>query len=319
MPENYIASPELANAVNVALLLGKPLLLTGEPGTGKTRLAFRIAWELGYDNPLVFETKSTNTATDLFYTYNSLARFHAAQLKKESKSAQIGKVDGVEFITYNALGKAIIMTQEESTYTKLLPSGFEHKGRKRSIVLIDEVDKAPRDFPNDILNELESLYFHIPELGNEKIEADHQLAPIVIITSNSEKSLPDAFLRRCIFHHIEFPPPEQLKEIALLNLESLKTIKEDFKPKEDLIDDSLSLFFHLRGFHEQLQKMPSTSELLLWLETLIITFPDSPNPLKDNQELEQVLNITLNTLFKSEQDRAFAREIIADWIKDSNA
>ncbi len=179
-PENYLADSGLVDACNVALLLGQPLLLTGEPGTGKTLFAYSLAWELGFDEPLKFETKSTSTARDLFYTYDTLKQFQDAQSRIADRSP-------LDYLTYNALGTAILRTREKSEIENFVPRDFVHPGKKRSIVLIDEVDKAPRDFPNDILNELEHLYFRVPELGNVEIEANPELQPIVVITSNSEK------------------------------------------------------------------------------------------------------------------------------------
>jgi hypothetical protein len=143
-PEGYLADAGLVDAVNVALLLGQPLLLTGEPGTGKTQLAYSLAWELGLDEPLKFETKSTSTASDLFYTYNALGHFHAAQCGEGSRRA-------LDYLTYNALGIAILRANDESAVRAYLPDDFRHGGRRRSVVLIDEIDKAPRDFPNDLL------------------------------------------------------------------------------------------------------------------------------------------------------------------------
>lgn len=229
----YIADDGLVNAVNVALVLGQPMLLTGEPGTGKTQLAYSVGRELGLD-VRKFETKSTSTARDLFYTYDTLRRFHDAHLKCEKES--------IEYITYNALGIAILNTQERSECMEWMPPGFEHKGPRRSVVLIDEIDKAPRDFPNDLLNEFEGMYFKIPELGmvNEHIAAKDKLRPIIFITSNSEKSLPDAFLRRCVYYDIPFPDCTRLNDIVISHLPALRA------PKPVWLGDALELFDRLR-------------------------------------------------------------------------
>src|ERR1051326_1055572 len=170
-PSGYIPDEGLVNAINVALILGQPLLLTGEPGTGKTQFAYSVANELGFGlrdksgfiKPLVFETKSTTTSRDLFYNYDALSRFHAAQTKTGSQR-------NVDYINYNALGMAILRSREESEVKEWLPEKFEHGGRHRSVVLIDEIDKAPRDFPNDILNEIEHMYFKVPELDNKEFK-----------------------------------------------------------------------------------------------------------------------------------------------------
>src|SRR5262249_10966729 len=177
-------------AGKVALMLQEPLLLTGEPGTGKTQLAFSVAWQLGLDSPLIFETKSTSVSRDLFYNFDNLRRFQAAQVPSES-------LDPKAYISFKALGLAILYTLPAAELSEIVSTGASHHEPRRSVVLIDEVDKAPRDFPNDILNELEHLYFRVPEMGNRIVRADPALRPIVVITSNSEKGLPDAFLRRC--------------------------------------------------------------------------------------------------------------------------
>ena len=148
-PSGYIAAAGLVDAVNVAIVLGQPLLLTGEPGTGKTLLAYAVAAELGLGEPLKFETKSTSTARDLFYYYDTIGRFHSAQTKQ-------GSTNSLDYITFNALGKAILLANKKNTVEKWLPRNFEHDGPRRAVVLIDEVDKAPRDFPNDILNEVKA-------------------------------------------------------------------------------------------------------------------------------------------------------------------
>src|ERR1700760_2919691 len=145
----YLPDEGLVDAVNVALILRKPLLLTGEPGTGKTSLAASVAAELGLDRPLRFQTKSTSIARDLFYYYDSLGHFHAAQTQK-----QRGSIEPAEYIKIQALGKAIIRTLDPLKVREVLPD-FEHHSPRRSVVLVDEVDKAPRDFPNDILHEIE--------------------------------------------------------------------------------------------------------------------------------------------------------------------
>jgi len=158
-PEGYVASPALRDAVNVAIALGQPLLLTGEPGTGKTRLAFSVAHELGLGRPLIFYTKTTSTARDLFYTYDSLGHFHDAQLKDKQN------LNASQYIQYQALGQAIIDSHQQ-----------------RSVVLVDEIDKAPRDLPNDILNELEAMSFTVRETG-ETHTAQEVHRPILILTS----------------------------------------------------------------------------------------------------------------------------------------
>ena len=299
-PEKYLAESGLVDAVNVALLLGQPLLLTGEPGTGKTQLAYSLAWELGYEEPLRFETKSTSKAKDLFYTYDALRRFHEAQTGEASRSA-------LDYITYNALGTAILRTRSKSDVHSYLPIDFEHNGPCRSIVLIDEVDKAPRDFPNDILNELEELYFRIPELGNEKIEASDKMAPIIIMTSNSEKDLPDAFLRRCIYYNIPFPKRADMERIISNRLGIYATGNNSF------LEHALKLFFLLREKTSGLRKKPSTSELLGWVSTIRRVYGDTENPLLARPE---IVHETLSNLIKTAEDQEKAQAIIKKWIQD---
>ncbi len=208
-PAGYQADPGLIDAVNVALHLGKPLLLTGEAGTGKTILASSLAWELGYALE-VYGTKSSSTATDLFYTYNALAQYNVSQLEGRGGSTTAVDADpdqlGLRYIRYNALGRAILRGCPKDKVGHLLPPGFDHPGEPtRSVVLLDEIDKSPRDLPNDVLSALDSMAFSIPELGNQRVEAEPDFRPVLVLTSNSEKALPDPFLRRCIFYHIPFP------------------------------------------------------------------------------------------------------------------
>ncbi|MGB0840340.1 MAG: AAA family ATPase [Chitinophagales bacterium] len=231
----YIASEELKNAVNVALALGQPLLLTGEPGTGKTQLAANIAWQLELTMEK-FHTKSSSKATDLFYHYDSLRHFHDAQLKDKVK------IDPRDYIRLQALGKAIVNS----------PS-------LRTVVLIDEIDKAPRDFPNDVLNELENMDFAIPEL-NKHYEVTEQNRPVVVITSNSEKNLPDAFLRRCVFYHIPFPNRDLLFKIVNSRLRLRSQFTEAMKAA------AIDHFLQIRAY--DLRKKPATAELLSWVHIL---------------------------------------------------
>lgn len=294
----YVADAPLADAVNVALILSQPLLLTGEPGTGKTQLAYSVGRELGYE-VLKFETKSTSTARDIFYTYDSLRRFHDAQNQE--------KRPGVEYLTYNALGSAILRSQDEEKYRQWLPASFVHGGRRRCVVLIDEIDKAPRDFPNDLLNELEGLYFKIPELGmgDERIEADPRLRPVVVITSNSEKSLPDAFLRRCIFYDIPFPDPPRLAEIVLSHVAAFEGGQPPW------LGDALDFFAMAREPGRGLDKKPATAELLNWITYLRQAPLGRDARLRGEKEL---VASSLGALFKSKADQALAAKLLEEWL-----
>jgi MoxR-like ATPase len=290
----YLPDTGLVDAVNAALILGQPLLVTGEAGTGKTQLAYHLAYHTGLPEPLKFETKSNSTAKDLFYFYDYLRHFQAAQSKQ-------GSISNKDYITYNALGLAILYTKPYEAIEHLVSKDFKHCEPTRSVVLIDEVDKAQRDFPNDILNEVEGMYFRIPELENAKVQADSSLSPILVLTSNSEKHLPDAFLRRCIYYHIPFPDSERLKTIIQNHL-------GEFSGNTPFLEMALDFFEQLRDCG--LQKKPATAELLNWLVTLKTMFPDQENPLAQGRS---VIERTLSVLIKSKVDRDTAQAVVKNW------
>jgi MoxR-like ATPase len=239
---NYLPSEELKKAVDVALLLNKPLLVTGLPGTGKTELAYHLVKHFGLkEDLLVYHTKTTSTANDILYQYNSLAHFQYS--RHDPKSLTAHEIED-KFINYCALGEAIRDSQ---------------KGIRR-IVLIDEIDKAPRDLPNDILDIVDNLRFDVPELkikGHTDIshhQGNEQFKPILILTSNSEKALPEPFLRRCVFFYINPPEVEHLRNILKAKLKL---------PYDDAQWDILIAAFNqikdeIRG------KKPSTAELIMW-------------------------------------------------------
>jgi MoxR-like ATPase len=297
-PEHYRADPGLVDAVNVALLLGQPLLLTGEPGTGKTQLAYYLAWELGLGDVLKFETKSNSSAGSIFYTYDALKRFQHAHSNIASESA-------LPYITLNALGKAIVLTRDPDDVAHYLPPGFVHTGKQRSVVVIDEIDKAPRDFPNDILNELDQLYFRVAELDNEPIAADPDLRPVIVLTSNSEKDLPDAFLRRCIFYHIPFPELPQMKQLVENRLGLYAGGSNVF------LADALELFYDLRKDSAGLRKKPATAELLDWLATMIDASEGAENPFEKTPALALQ---TMSCLAKTVDDQKEAAKIVGKWL-----
>ena len=250
-PRFYLADKPLRDAVNVALTLGQPLLVTGEPGTGKTQLAASLALELGLPAPLTFHTKTTSTAKDLFYRYDALRHFHDAHFLTAARP-----VDA--YVTYEALGLAILLSLPAAEAHAFLPEDRRVPAPTRSVVLIDEIDKAPRDLPNDILNEIDNLAFTVSESGRT-FRAAQAFRPIVVLTSNSEKNLPDAFLRRCVFYSIAFPDRNRLREIVHRRLGNRAF-------SAGMIDHAIEHFESLRGL--ALKKKPATAEFLQWMQVL---------------------------------------------------
>lgn len=300
-PDGYLPDDGLADAIRVALILRKPLLLTGEPGTGKTECAAYLAWKLGYGERLIFEAKSNSEARDLFYTYDTLGRFHA-------KDGDNAKPDARNFIHYNALGEAILQTREGREVAGVLPpDGWSHRGPAQSVVLIDEIDKAPRDFPNDLLNEIDRLYFKIPELRNEVVRASEGFEPVLVITSNSEKNLPAAFLRRCVYYHIPFPEG-RLEEIVASRL-------HEFEPGGSaLLRDAIGFFMYLRSAPAGVEKAPATAELLDWLLYLTQRGASLTLGLREQAELVEP---SLVTLLKHERDQRRKSQLWEEWKNPS--
>jgi MoxR-like ATPase len=298
-PAGYLPDPGLVDAVNVALLLGQPLLVTGEPGVGKTQLAHSLAWELGFGAPLVFETKSTSAARDLFYGYDTIGRFHAAQTGQGSRR-------GLDYVTWHALGEAILQSRPHEEVAAWLPSGFKHDGPRRSVVLVDEIDKAPRDFPNDLLNEVENLYFRAPELSNARIDANPLLRPVLVLTSNSEKNLPDAFLRRTVYYNIPFPGDRRLAEIVMNRVGGFDAAGDP------LLAEAMELFTLLRQPASGLRKRPATAELIGWLTALVEMGASAADPLRMHGDAALR---ALSALVKSSDDQEAARKIVEDWLK----
>jgi MoxR-like ATPase len=225
----YIASDELRHAVNVAVAHARPLLVRGEPGTGKTLLAENLAAALGL--PLLrWHVKSTTKAKDGLYVYDTVARLHDSRFND-------GDVKDI------------------SKYIKLGPLGQALDADHRVVLLIDEIDKADIEFPNDLLLELDAMRFHIDETGRDVVAKER---PVVVITSNNEKELPDAFLRRCVFHYIEFPDRELMQQIVRVH-------HPDVEAK--VLDQAIETFYGLRAT-PRLRKRPSTSELIDWISAL---------------------------------------------------
>jgi MoxR-like ATPase len=300
-PNGYRAGEDLARAVNVALALDMPLLVTGEPGTGKTQLAYRMAAELGLGAVLRFDTKSSSQATELFYQFDSIRQFAQSQL---NAAAQKPLPESREFLRIQALGGAILYTLDPAEVARRVGPLPGHDKPIRTLVLIDEVDKAPRDFPNDLLNQIENLEFTVHELG-ERFKANRAYAPVIVITSNSEKQLPEPFLRRCVYHHIEFPKDKaELEAILGARLSRMELEGQAF---EELI----KWFFKLRE-DPGLTKKPSTSELLDWMRVLAQAGLDRSRPIADQRP---VLRACVGSLLKTREDV----ERIAARIGDESA
>ena len=286
-PAGYLPDPGLVEAVNVALTLGRPLLLTGDPGTGKTQLARSLAWQLASRKQLnvqtadleKFETKSTSTARDLFYTFDAIRCFQAS---RDGSSSKTTDNTNAAFITYNALGRALLRALKPGERPAQVQSEILKAPPARSVVLIDEVDKAPRDFPNDILNEIDEMYFRIPELDNVQVGGraalDPAMRPIVVITSNSEKNLPDPFLRRCVYYHIPFPTPDRLGDILL------SRVSQFSQTRGKLVDDAVAFFTHLRD-RAIVKRKISPAELIDWLTYMLANDGRMDRPLRDARTL----------------------------------
>lgn len=320
---HYVPSEALQYAVDVSLLLGQPLLLTGEPGTGKTTLAASVAHQLFDNRFLEMQVKSTSGREDLLYRIDELARFRDSQPGRTIRPL-------LEYCEIRPLGIAILRACPPNT--KLLHrSGRALKGdesflkdvfgerlggrvpevrdllpdsswtvAERWVVLVDEIDKAPRDTPNDLLEELERMAFAIPELGLRVAPPEGAPRPVVIVTSNSEKSLPDAFLRRCAYHHIGFPGEKELRQIVASRL-------VDLAMSQDRLGELIQLF---EKFRRNAQRRPGTAEMLQWLQ-----LADKFSGIESKPELGRSLKELSSVLAKQEPDIAALANTIDEWAK----
>jgi len=259
--DRYVATEDLTTAVNAAVTLGRPILIKGEPGTGKTQLAEEVS--RGLDKPLLqWHIKSTTKAQQGLYEYDAVARLRDSQLGDKRVH------DISNYIVKGPLWEA-----------------FEED--RQPVLLIDEIDKADIEFPNDLLRELDRMEFYVYET-KQTVTARHR--PIIIITSNNEKELPDAFLRRCFFHYIRFPDAETMAEIVDVHYPNLK---------KDLLSEALKAFYDLREI-PGLKKKPSTSELLDWLKLLLAE--DVPPEALASDDRRKTLPPLYGALLKNEQD-----------------
>ena len=259
--DNYVATEDLRMAVNASVTLQRPLLIKGEPGTGKTLLAEEVAKALG-KRLIQWHIKSTTKAQQGLYEYDAVSRL---------RDSQLGGDKVHEIRNYIKKGK--------------MWEAFE--ADEQVVLLIDEVDKADIEFPNDLLVELDRMEFFVYETG-ETIKAKNR--PIIIITSNNEKELPDAFLRRCFFHYITFPDRETMKQIIAVHYPRLQ---------HDLVKEALDIFFDVRKI-PGLKKKPSTSELIDWLKLLMAD--DIPDDILKNRDVSKAIPPLYGALVKNEQD-----------------
>ncbi|WP_206953237.1 AAA family ATPase [Trinickia acidisoli] len=265
----YVATDDLKLAVNAAITLKRPLLIKGEPGTGKTMLAEEVAASLGM--PLYqWHIKSTTKAQQGLYEYDAVSRL---------RDSQLGDARVQDIANY--IVKGVLWQAFESDVP--------------AVLLIDEIDKADIEFPNDLLRELDRMEFHVYET-REIVRAKHR--PLVVITSNNEKELPDAFLRRCFFHYIQFPDPSTMQRIVDVHYPGIR---------EDLLRAAMASFFELRGV-SGLKKKPSTSELLDWLKLLLAE--DIPPEALRSPDQKQIVPPLAGALLKNEQDLSLFERLV---------
>ncbi|MBG6078959.1 AAA family ATPase [Rubrivivax gelatinosus] len=271
--DQYVATQDLMLAVNAAVTLQRPLLVKGEPGTGKTMLAEEVARALGL--PLLqWHVKSTTKAQQGLYEYDAVSRLRDSQLAGEEESARVRDIRN--YIVKGVLWQA---------FTSETPVAL----------LIDEIDKADIEFPNDLLRELDRMEFHVYET-REMVRAKHR--PLVFITSNNEKELPDAFLRRCFFHYIKFPDAETMKRIVEVHFPDLK---------RELLAAALKTFYDVRNL-PGLKKKPSTSELLDWLKLLVAE--DIPPEALHSRDEQVAVPPLVGALLKNEQDVSLFEKLV---------
>jgi MoxR-like ATPase len=339
-PQLYQAPPGLNEALDVAMLLGVPILLTGAPGAGKTQAAIWLADQLTGEPPLRMDVKSTTLGVDLLYTFDDVARFRDSAAGGRPKPL-------VRYLRFNALGEAILraaggdsvlftttgeplegsmLVRERDLLAEafgdqwtpidgkavtadLLPvdASFRHAGREARVVLIDELDKAPRDTPNDLLAEVESMSFLIPELG-VRVKTNNAVRPVVVITSNAEKPLPEPFLRRCAYFHVPRIEGDMLSAILA------RSVLGSDKPTR-LSNEVAAAVDYLHQESAQIDRKPGTAEALAWITVLNCKWelPANGSLKAWAREKENALAASLGALFKHDKDRAAGVALIRDW------
>lgn len=330
--KGYVFNDDLAAAIDVAIGLGRPLLVAGEPGCGKTELGYAIARRMGIERLHFFSVKSTAEARDLLYSYDAIGRFRDAQIAKfgAEGSRSRDQSNAGDYIEFEALGRAILDAHAPERVAHLLGGrrGYVHPGKaQRSVVVIDEIDKAPRDFPNDLLREIEDLSFRVAELSRDRLRGegggadaadwqpetpeggsiDPACRPVVIITSNEERQLPDAFLRRCVFHEIEFPRPEILRQIVASGLRKGRRAPPPGDRLTLADGDRDRLIELLLKFREaRPEKMPGVSELIDAAHLVAYPVEETSPP-----ALGERLAMTMAALAKMKSDRKLFEEVRA--------
>ena len=270
--QRFVPGEQLETAINTAIAVGEPLLITGEPGTGKTQSAYYTAYKLG--NKLFhFQVKSDSTARDLLYNFDTVRYFRDAHLTGTAERNPVTAINKRDYVEPRTLWDAFEWANQHG-----LPP----------VILIDEIDKAPRDFPNDLLHELDQMEFTVVETG-DVIKAPRNLTPIVFITSNSERRLPEAFLRRCVYHHIRFDA-HIIEQAVASRRDEIPALSDDF------IRMAIQRFLALR--ERNLRKRPATGELLVWMRVLALTIGTYPERLEEDLSRLPYLGV----LLKDRQD-----------------
>ena len=321
---NYEADENLEAAVNVALVLDRPLLVSGAPGCGKTQLGYAIARKLGIERIYFFSVKSTSEARDLFYAYDAIGRFQAVQIAAAEKqffvsqdpTARPPKI--ADYIEYRALGAAILDAHTWGDISHLAVGSYQHPSEpRRSVVIVDEVDKAPRDFPNDLLDAIDRMRFGVPELlqlassvgrspetpGRQKM--DPGVRPVVVITSNSEKQLPDPFLRRCVYSEIGFPLDDEEGRKKLDKIISNALDQKVGSTTQTVAQAVRKLVFEYR--RRNLVRRPGIAELLDAARVVAEAKDRTPG-----LPFEELLKLTRFSLVKQVEDGKYFDDALQD-------